>query len=404
MEIRNKSLYRIILLTALFLFFLNITSYGLTINIVRPFENLTQSDKFDWLNIAFPQMIYDAFFPEYDVAFDKTGRDITIKGRFNSFKGGLVLTIDILWKDGKRDISSLVIGNPNAPLSMRNTLSDFIVQKLSLPEITLPLYPQDALLAYYKGVYYKYIGEETYKDSSYPSQPPWTLTINYLREAVKVAQNFKEAYRELAFAFRETKWYSEEVKAWSLYIAFANEYEKKKVAKYISPAYFNLAYSFYKRGRKDIALSYLTEAVTYDQQNIKAHYWLARTYYDLNRLKDAKKEWDIVIAMDPNYKSAKYFREKVEKALKYGKEAYDYFEKGYLAYKKGDIDLAVDYLNKAMELNYKFMDTYYWLGRIEIERGRYKEALIYLKQGLEVNPSDKKILYLIKLARSKLKK
>ncbi len=401
---RRKSLYNVIVFVLLFLLFFAIPTFSLTINIYRPFQNLTQNDDLDWLNLAFPQIIYDTLFPYYDVRFSGSAGDINIGGNFSGIKGGVSLTLNIAWRDGRKDVSSIIIGNPHDPLSIRNALSDFILQKLSLKEVILPEYPPDALMAYYKGVYYKYIGEQTYGDSSYPSQAPWKIAINYLREAVKRAPNFKDAYRELALAFKKTKWYSEEVKAWSFYVNLATEYEKKKVSNYISEAYFNLAYSFYEKGRKDVALSYLLESVSYNPENIKAHYWLGRLYYDLGKLKEAENEWNIVMSIDPNYKSAKYFREKVEKALKYGKEAYDYFERGYLEYKKGNIDLAVDYINKAMDLNYKFMDTYYWLGRIEIERGNYKEALKYLKQGLEVNPSDKKILYLIKVAKSKLNK
>ncbi len=401
---KRRNLYVIFFMTIALSLLFSTTSFSLSINIYRPFQNLTQNDDFDWLNLALPQIIYDTLFPHCDVVFSSPVRDINIGGRFSSMKGGIVLTIDIAWKNGKKDTSSLIIGNPHAPLFIRNALSDFIMEKLHLEAVELPEYPQDALMAYYRGVYYKYIGEETYGKSSYPSQAPWKIAINYLREAVKVAPNFKEAYRELALSFKETKWYSEEVRAWSFYTSLATDYEKKKVAKFISTAYFNLAYSFFEKGRKDVAVSYLEEAIHYDPKNIKAHYWLARTYYDLGKLKEAEKEWNIVISFDPNYKSAKYFREKVEKALKYGKEAYDYFEKGYLAYKRGDVDLAIDYINKAMELNYKFMDTYYWLGRIEIERGNYKTALNYLKQGLEVNPKDKKILYLIRIAKSKLNK
>ncbi len=401
---KKKSLYTIFLLTLAFSLLLPSVSFSLSINIYRPFQNLTKNDDFDWLNLALPQVIYDTLFPKYDVVFSSSVKDMNISGRFSSIKGGIVLTVDIVRKNGNSDTSSLIIGNPHAPLFIRDSLSNFIMEKLNLKAVELPVYPEDALMAYYRGVYYKYIGEETYGDSSYPSQAPWKIAINYLREAVRVAPNFKEAYRELALAFKETKWYSEEVRAWSFYVNLANDYEKKKVADFISTAYFNLAYSFYEKGRKDVAVSYLEEAVHYNPKNIKAHYWLARTYYDLGELKEAEKEWNIVIAVDPNYKGAKYFKEKVEKALKYGKEAYEYFEKGYLAYKKGNINLAVDYMNKAMELNYKFMEPYYWLGRIEIERGNYKEALKYLKWGLGINPKDKRILYLTKIANAKLAK
>ncbi len=400
---KKRFLYIAVFFVFLFSYFA-ISAFPLSINIYRPFQNLTENDDLDWLNLAFPQIIYDTLFPGYDVVFSGPAKDVNIGGHFSAMKGGVILTVEMAWKNGKRDVSSIVIGNPHDPLSIRDTLSSFILQKLSLGEMELPECPPDALMAYYKGVYYKYIGEQTYGNSSYPSQAPWKLAINYLRESIKVAPKFKDAYRELALSFKATKWYSEEVKAWSFYMNLATDYEKKKVARYVSDAYFNLAYSFYEKGRKDVALSYLLEAVNYNPQNIKAHYWLGRLYYDLGRLKEAENEWNIVMSIDPNYKSAKYFKEKVKKALLYGKEAYDYFEKGYLAYKRGNIDLAIDYINKAMELNYKFMDTYYWLGRIEIERGNYKEALKYLYQGLEVNPSDKKILYLIKVAKSKLNK
>ena len=399
---KNRFLYSFLFFGITILIFSTL-SFSLTISIYRPFENLTQNSDYDWLNLALPQIIYDLLYPNYDVAFNKPGTDLIVKGRFSPVQGGIELTLDITSVTKGRGIYSVVIGNPNDPLSMRDIVSQFFLERASLGKIPIVEYSRDALMAYYKGIYYKYIGEETYGDSSYPSQAPWKLAINYLREAVKVEPDFKEAYRELAFSFKETKWYAEEVKAWSFYLNLATLTEKKKVSLFVSEAYFNLAYSFYQKGRKDVALSYLIESINYNPKNIKAHYWLARIYYDLGKLKEAKAEWDTVIAMNPNYKSAKYFEEKVKKALKYGKEAYDYFEKGYLAYKRGDMDLAEDYINKAMELNYKFMDTYYWLGRINIERGRYKEALEYLKQGLEVDPSDKKIRYLIKLAKSKMK-
>ena len=395
-KLRNK-----FIISLVFILIFSTCSFALTVSINKPFKNFTKNTDFDWISIAAPQILIDAFYPLREIALISGNGDISISGQLYQAQGGVRIDYHILKRYEKREDVVQIISNPHDALSMRNAIVNFIFRKLNLAQPVLTNYPKDALYAYYQGVFNKYIGEEIYKDSSFPTQVPWSYAINYLKEATKLAPNFKEAYRELAYSYKKTRWYSEEIKAWTFYLNLANDIEKEKVSPDISQAYFYLAYSFYRKGRIDIASEYFKESIKYNFSNMKSHYWMGRIYYNMDKLNEAKKEWEIVLSLDPSNKDAKYFKYKTEKAMIYGKKAWDKFEKGYMAYKNKRYNEAIDYLNEAMELNYNLMDTYYILGRLEIEIGNIDQALFYLKQGLSVNPNDKKIIYLIKLAKQK---
>jgi tetratricopeptide (TPR) repeat protein len=67
------------------------------------------------------------------------------------------------------------------------------------------------------------------------------------------------------------------------------------------------------------------------------------------------------------------------------------FHAGYTAYMDHDYDKSIKYLGKSMELKYTDPLSYYFLGKSYLNKGDYKNAEIFFKQGMQKYPRDKKI-------------
>ena len=81
--------------------------------------------------------------------------------------------------------------------------------------------------------------------------------------------------------------------------------------------------------------------------------------------------------MDPHYPRAQYFFDKVEASIKYGKEAYNLYEQGFNEYEKKNFGKAIDYYREAIKLNSRFVEAYYWMGRVYFDTGDYQQATRY---------------------------
>ena len=88
-------------------------------------------------------------------------------------------------------------------------------------------------------------------------------------------------------------------------------------------------------------------------------------------------------------------------ASEIGKEAYNWYEQGYNEYEK-ETTAVLSTLIGGSELNPKFIDAYYWLGRVYFDAGDYQQAINNYKQVLNLEPGNAKADYWVKEAQRKL--
>jgi tetratricopeptide (TPR) repeat protein len=246
---------------------------------------------------------------------------------------------------------------------------------------------------------------KTYQGANYPSKELWGEAIDYGEKAIQADPDFIEAHYYLAQIYQYTNWYYREAKEWGKYIELNQE--KKiiypQVEQKLAFAYYRLGYAAYQREDYDECILYLQNSVEINPGMAEAYYWLGRVFYEKDRLVDSLSSWQKVLEINPEYPRAQYFFDKVENSIKYGKEAYSYYEAGYNFYEQKLFEQAIYEYRQAVRFNPNFSLAYYWLGRVYYERGNYQEAASNWKEVLRLEPENKKANYWLKQAEKQLK-
>lgn len=166
---------------------------------------------------------------------------------------------------------------------------------------------------------------------------------------------------------------------------------------------FDQGYNLYQVGRKEEAIQFFVEAVTTKPNFTKAWFWLARTYQEEGMIDEAIWAWQKVLGLEPDNSQAKYFLEKCQNWKKYGKDAWDSYEQGYLKFENQDYPTAIELFRQAISLNPNMDKAYYWLGVTYFEIEDYHNAIWALEKYLSLQPNDKTAQYWLKEARARAK-
>ena len=243
-----------------------------------------------------------------------------------------------------------------------------------------------------------------YQGVNYPGRKLWTEAIELAEEAIAIDSNFVEAHYYLALMFQHTNWYYREAEQWNKYLSLIErtDLSSPQVKQNLAHAYYRLGYNSYENGDYDQSLIYFLNSIKEYPDYIDSNYWAARVFYEIDDLENSLYYWDRVLELDRFYPRAQYFHDKVEASLKYGKEAYNWYEQGYNEYEKRNYSRAIDAYRQAVRLNPRFVDAYYWLGRVYFDSADYQQAINNYKQVLNLEPGNTKADYWVKEAQRKL--
>ncbi len=162
------------------------------------------------------------------------------------------------------------------------------------------------------------------------------------------------------------------------------------------------AYEYFEKGRaaflqKDYmeATYYLEHAIGINPSYLEAFVLLGKSYIELNNLDRAYEIFKQAEGLDPTNYEIKLLVDRVKNEIKYGKEAYEAFDKGYELYKKGDLDQALLYFKEALKKNPSYDIAHDYLSRIYYRMGRLDE---YRKErenvaALTQDPKEKAEIY-----------
>jgi len=243
-----------------------------------------------------------------------------------------------------------------------------------------------------------------YQGANYPGRKLWAEAIELAEEAIAIDPDFVEAHYYLALMFQHTNWYYREAEQWNRYLSLIErtDLSSPQVKQNLAHAYYRLGYNSYEDGDYDQSLIYFLNSIKEYPDYIDSNYWAARVFYEIDDLENSLYYWDRVLELDRFYPRAQYFHDKVEASLKYGKEAYSWYEQGYNEYEKRNYSRAIDSYRQAVRLNPKFIDAYYWLGRVYFDAGDYQQAINNYTQVLNLEPGNAKADYWVKEAQRKL--
>jgi len=239
---------------------------------------------------------------------------------------------------------------------------------------------------------------DTYQGANYPGRKLWTEAIDLAQLAIEIEPDFVEAHYYLALMYQHTNWYYREAEQWNKYLSLIERTDltSPQVKQNLAYAYYRLGYNSYQNGDYEQSLIYFLNSVKEYPDSPESNYWAARVFYEADDLENSLYYWKRVLILDPGYPRAQYFHDKVEASLKYGKEAYNWYEQGYNEYEKKNYSRAIDSYKEAIKLNSRFTDAYYWLARVYFDTGDYQQAIRYYGQVLNLEPGNARADYWLK--------
>ncbi|HHT9127023.1 MAG TPA: tetratricopeptide repeat protein [Candidatus Brocadiia bacterium] len=132
--------------------------------------------------------------------------------------------------------------------------------------------------------------------------------------------------------------------------------------------HFNTGIESAKKGNLDEAITSWKKAIEIDPKFIKAHNYLARSYYTKERFDDALSEYKTVTELDPA-------------------DAMAQASIGFVYRMKEMYDDAIAACNKALQTDPRLAAAYNCIGLSYTQKKMYAEAVNAFKSALEINPN-----------------
>ena len=172
--------------------------------------------------------------------------------------------------------------------------------------------------------------------------------------------------------------------------------------------YNNLAVTYFRMGRLQLAEKCYQQALQREPHNIFSHINLGLTYLKTGRAREAEKKFKWALYTNPYDPRAHSFlaylysqQNELERAEKHYREILylhpssprAYYGIGSLKLKQRAWDDAIDYFQRAVELQEDYLDAYLGLAAAYNRKGRYGDAEKVLREALVVNPDYAPLYY-----------
>ncbi len=171
-------------------------------------------------------------------------------------------------------------------------------------------------------------------------------------------------------------------------------------------AYFYLARVKNAKLEHTQAIENMKRALDYDGKNPKYHYWMGRVLNDAKKIDDAIAEWNQALELDPKYADALesmghvYFEQnKLTLAIEFFNKVLGVDPSriavraliGDAQMKVEDWGAAITSYTRAIEAdpdNKELIYVYFRLGQAYQEKGNAKEAIVWYRKSIEVEPNN----------------
>ncbi|HER24871.1 MAG TPA: tetratricopeptide repeat protein [Candidatus Atribacteria bacterium] len=261
-------------------------------------------------------------------------------------------------------------------------------EKTELPE--MPTTSLDALSNYNKSLDLMNKAIAEYGGIDYPSKKLWAEAIEYGEKAITADPKFAEAYYLLAEIYNRTHWTIREVNSLNSFIQLVedNQLKSKDIYKKAAQAYFRLGYSFYSKGEQEQAIKYFISSTKYDPDLLEPRLHLVQIYFDKGEIGLSLDQCEEVLRIDPQNKEISWFIKKNEQSKKYGRSAYENYEKGYLSYKNGNFKEAITYFKSSIFANPDFKEPHYYLALSYYEIGDLDNSIFQWEEVIRIDSFD----------------
>ena len=428
-----KFFYIIIVLTVMISFFYNIQTVQASdrkISILY-FNNRTQQSGWDWLSKGLTDMLIDDLsqvdvlavsshqevedlYHKYDLfpisaEIDKSlliqfseniGVEVIFFGDFYlSSPSNLILSLK-KYDNSIGEITAFrdfVVGNTDI-FNLKEKIALFILKELNV-ELSIqdknelkkiPTTSLEALSNYYKCLDLMDKAIVEYEGVDYPSKKLWAEAIEYGERAVAADPKYAEAYYLLAEIYNRTHWTIREVNSLNSFIQLVedNQLKSKDIYKKASQAYFRLGYAFYSKGEHEQAIDYFISSTKHDPDLLETHLYLVQIFYDMGEIGLSLDECEEVLRIDPQNKEISWFIKKNEQSQKYGREAYENYERGYMAYKEDNFREAISYFKSSILANPNFKEPHYYLALSYYQIGDLDNSIFQWEEVIRIDSFD----------------
>jgi len=227
--------------------------------------------------------------------------------------------------------------------------------------------------------------------------------INILKEIIKKQPGNKRALLDLATAYSFFQDYENTFK-------YAND--ALRIDKKYRDAYMVKGRAYYKMGNMKLAKSSFETAVQQDTKFFLGYLQLGWLYTETEDYKHALEYFTTARTLDEKSTDAIYGVAYCQQMLnEYGEAMQSYrdllkvdsvyylayFNQAYIKeYGEKEIDSAVFYYKKALELQPEFVKGWHQLGMCYLEKGHKETALVAFQKALEFNPDYEPTRYILK--------
>ena len=248
----------------------------------------------------------------------------------------------------------------------------------------------EALVNYYKCLDSRDKAIATYQGADFPSKKLWAEAIDYGGKAVSLDPKYAEAYYLLSEIYNKTHWTIREVESLDKFIQLTedNQLVSKRIYEKVAQAYFRLGYSFYHKKEFEQAIRYFNSSIKYNPDLLEAHLHLVQIYYDMGEISLSLDACEEVLRIDPKNKDIAWFIKKNEQSQKYGRKAYENYEKGYLSYKNRNYEEAINYFKYSISINFEFKEPHYYLALSYYELGNFDNSISHWQEVIRIDPFD----------------
>ena len=163
--------------------------------------------------------------------------------------------------------------------------------------------------------------------------------------------------------------------------------------------------ALYQQKKYDEALEEYQRVLAENQDLYQVHNKIGLCYYRLNDLENAIDAFKLMLEKEPQSQdtlinlSAIYFEKgDLEEGMKYFKQLEEksltdpsiFYNIGMLLFKNLQIDMAIDYFKKCLALDPLYVNGYYQLALVYLNKGDLEEAKKNLKKVIELAPESEK--------------
>jgi tetratricopeptide (TPR) repeat protein len=229
-------------------------------------------------------------------------------------------------------------------------------------------------------------------EAHYPDRPLWQEAIRAGREAQRQAPGRPEPLRFLGEVYTITKWYGPAWNTWMSYLDAGGRLDAEVRAMLVEVG-SELGYINYQRGNYDLSLRYYRRVIDLVPDALNAYVWAGRILIETNRPAQAVPYWQEVVDRDPGDARARYFLELARDQAEWGVEAVNAFREGVRHYEEGNLSAARERFARATSLNDRYAQAWAWLGRVEFERGNYRDARTFYQNASRLEPGNETYRY-----------